>query len=76
MEIELTDYYENSGFVARGNLAVVKYLDYAKTLPNHGKFGGMSFYDGLEKARGLMKKQYPDAIELLEIPELVCRVGG
>lgn len=74
MQIEYQTEYLEDGCKICGNLVVIRYYEYLKTLPNYGKFGAMSIYDALDKAEELLKKEHPNAEIVLAIPNLVAKI--
>lgn len=74
MKIEYQTEYLEDGYEIYGNLTVINYYEYMKTLPNFGKFGVATVDDALGKANELLKEKHPDAQIILSIPCLVAKI--
>jgi len=74
MQIDYQTEYLEDGCKIYGNLVVIRYYKYLKTLPNYGKFDAKSFHDALDKAKELLKKEHPNAEIVLGIPNLVAKI--
>jgi hypothetical protein len=75
LSIQQVDAYKENGCNIRASagksLYRIDYWDALKNLPNHGRFGAMTTFDGTEAAQQLMKESYPDAVVRLGIPCVV-----
>ena len=74
MQLEYQTEYLEDDCKIYGNLVVIRYYEYLKTLPNYGKFGAMTVFDALDKAKEILKKEHPDAEIVLGIPNLVAKI--
>lgn len=80
MKVEKINSYHNSGCdiypLPNETLYVIKYWEYSKNLPNSGKFGSMSCFDGLEFAKELADKIFGKGKWnlKLDLPDLVFTV--
>ena len=74
MQIKYQTEYLEDGCEIYGKLVVIRYYEYLKTLPNYGKFGAMTVYDALYKAKEILMKEHPNAEIVLGIPNLVAKI--